>query len=300
MTSHQVLNGIHLIELASEVAPARITRDFPSEVCVCDLYVTGAETGQEVPWGYWLDNILNIDHHAPMARWERNVSSANLVILHVTNVGLPAGPIVINHTDCDSILSSGIACGYLDPLQEYGDAAIAADHTGAQNDIADLLQSLDNCRDIQLSFSNLQRLRRGVPLDTRAEEALNTRRRKRQEAQRAVSRGTVKVERGVAFGILEQEIDGEFFPALLPDASVILLASRMKHSPSRWQVKVRLGSAAPAGLTLHSLNLKAIDHGYGGRWNAGSNKRGGGTDRDPHSYVEYIRQRLRASTAAGT
>jgi hypothetical protein len=92
--------------------------------------------------------------------------------------------------------------------------------------------------------------------------------------------------------VLQEAIDGEFFPALVPGATVILLANRMKD-PRRWQMKIRLGEAAPPGLTLHALDVGELDIGYGGRWNAGSNKRGGGTELTPQAYVDHIRERLK-------
>lgn len=51
--------------------------------------------------------------------------------------------LIIDHLDRDSILSSGILLGRLPPDPRLSEAAITADHTGAENDIADLLQGLD-------------------------------------------------------------------------------------------------------------------------------------------------------------
>lgn len=45
-------------------------------------------------------------------------------------IASPADCVVINHTDCDSVLSSAIIRGILPPEKRFGDAAIAADHTG--------------------------------------------------------------------------------------------------------------------------------------------------------------------------
>jgi hypothetical protein len=92
-------------------------------------------------------------------------------------------------------------------------------------------------------------------------------------------------------GVFDHEIDGEFFPALLPEAALILVAIRM-NTPSRWQMKVRLGTAAAPGLTLDALNISTFDTAYGGRWNAGSNKRGDGTACTPQLYAEELRRRL--------
>jgi hypothetical protein len=105
-----------------------------------------------------------------------------LAIQHVTNVGVPTCAVVINHTDCDSVLSSGTASGHLEPLKEYGVAAIAADHTGEENDIADLLQALDERRDLCLAFTSLDRIMEGSPFGGR--RTLDYRRRRREQAAR--------------------------------------------------------------------------------------------------------------------
>jgi hypothetical protein len=285
------MRRIALLPSASHVTPEAVSTVLPGEVCACDFYVTGAESGVEVPGGYALGPILNIDHHAPTRRMARFVSSTNLAIDHVLAAGLPAGRVVVNHTDCDSVLSAGIAAGLLDPDPDYGRAAIAADHTGEEQPVADLLQALDRYRDLDRSFDNLRRLRAGLALDDVSRVAEAERRRKREAAATAVGAGLVRTAAGVAFGVLERPLDSEFFPALLPDAMVIVLASR-SHS-STWTMKLRLGRAAPDGLVLHDLRINEFDQGYGGRWNAGSNARAGGTTMTPDVFAEHVRHRLR-------
>ena len=58
-------------------------------------------------------------------------------------------------------------------------------------------------------------------------------------------------------------------------------------------MKVRLGAGAPQGMTLQGLGIETFDPAYGGRWNAGSNKRGGGTTLQPAQYAERLRERTR-------
>ena len=43
----------------------------------------------------------------------RQVSSTNLALEHLAKGGEPvsAGAVVINHTDCDSVLSAALLCG---------------------------------------------------------------------------------------------------------------------------------------------------------------------------------------------
>ena len=203
----------------------------------------------------------------------------------------PGDLVVITHTDCDSVLSSAIVSGRLEPKPEYEAAAIAADHTGAKDSIADLLQSLDSSRDHELSLRNLSLLERGRPLELVAQQALANRIRKREKAAEQWRQGQIRLDGPLAFGVLEESIDGEFFPALLPKAVVILMAA--PHQPKPWVMKLRLGLAAPPGMTLQRLGIQEFDPAYGGRWNAGSNKRGGGTDMSPEVYARAVTERLR-------
>lgn len=277
------------------------------EILACDFYIAGAELGTNVPGGYRLDErVLNIDHHAPTARMSRVVSATNLAVeWHATNANTPADPpnaadqavVLINHTDCDSILSSGIVSGRLDPLPEYGRAALAADHTGEENDIADTLQALEPWRDVELSFVTLQAVEMGLTLPEPAREALARWRHKRECAAHYVAQGTVASDGLMAFGILDRETDGIFFPPLLPDAVLILLAVPKPNEIGTWIMKLRLGARAPEGFTIHDLHMTDFDRAYGGRWNAGSNARAGGTTMPPSRYAEEVRRRLLAARA---
>lgn len=286
---------IQLLESSARVLPDDLTRVFAEGVTACDFYVVGAEHGEEVPGGYRLGRILNVDHHAATPRMSRFVSSTNLAIECVADAARPTSPIVVNHTDCDSVLSAGIVAGMLDPRDEFGAAAVAADHTGEEHAVADLLQALDHLRDLPLSFDSLRRRLAGTSLAPVAQDALMRRLFKRDAAARAVAAGRVDVTGGLAFGVLDQPLDSEFFPALLPEAALILLASRRTRG-GRWAIKLRLGLAAPAGLTLHALRLNEVDAAYGGRWNAGSNARGGGTTTAPEDYAVAVCGRLAALT----
>jgi hypothetical protein len=162
-----------LIDISRSVSPDTLLGLVPEgRITACDFYVSGAETGLEVPGGYQLGRILNIDHHAPAARMARQVSSTNLALEHLAGSGdpAPADAVVINHTDCDNVLSAALLCGLLEPDARYGAAAIAADHTGQENPIADLLQALDPLRDFEFSLNSLTLLERGQPLSPTAAE----------------------------------------------------------------------------------------------------------------------------------
>lgn len=288
---------IRLRELSEAVPRESLLAEHPKgEIFACDFYVIEAETGLEVTGGYQIERIVNIDHHAPTPRMNRPVSSTNLAIERVSDQG-PAGAddaIVINHTDCDSLLSSAIMAGELPPDPVYGEAAIAADHTGAEHAIADLLQSLDHLRDFELSRRSLARHLQGKVLDPVAQVALARRCHRRGKARDAVENGEFQLIGKIAWAEFDHAMDGEFFPDLLPEAIIIVTASPRDYHDGHWNTKLRLGEAAPEGFTLHDLDMAELDPGYGGRWNAGSNRRGGGTVLDPEAYAEQVARRADA------
>jgi hypothetical protein len=84
-------------------------------------------------------------------------------------------------------------------------------------------------------------------------------------------------------------LEGEFFAPLLPQARAIVLSTPHPDHADRRLVRVRLGQAVRAGESLHALPLNDADPAYGGRWNAGSNRRGGGTTLTAAAWVRrYI------------
>ena len=276
--------------------PGMLKQHHSGPIIACDFYVDGAENGTEAPGGYEIDGILNVDHHAETPRMMRYVSSTNLAIEQIQRSGPPDRNtmILVSHTDCDSVLSAAIISGELAPDPQFGDAAIAADHTGAPNGIADVLQALDERRDLYFSLRNLRKFLNGDQLDRIAQPHYARRLKKRELAAEAIEQRVVTVERQLAFGILEQKIDGEFFPAKIPEASVILLMNRRPDS-NRWDAKMRLGLNAPPGASLHQLHLERFDPAFGGRWNAGSNRRNGGTTIEPGSYARLVAEAMQSA-----
>lgn len=268
--------------------------DGNQKTIACDCYVAGIERqGTTKPWGWQYGPHENIDHHAPVDEMARQVSSANLAILRVEVLGhaLPGDHILITHTDCDSILSAGIVAGRLDPHDRYGAAAIAADHTGEPNDIADLLQAIQNHRELDFAFKMLAYLEAGTRLPANARQMLDNRLRKRDQAAEDVAQGRVAhLGSGIYFAQFDHETDGEFFPALLPAARLILIGMPPPEPEKArpWVIKVRRGLAMPDGRDLRHLDLEQFDNNYGGRWNAGSNKRGGGTAMAPRQWAEGL------------
>lgn len=271
-------------------------------IFACDFYVQGAEQGTLEGGGLRIGRVLNVDHHAPITEMEREVTSTMLAAEFVRQHGedvIRDGCVVINHTDCDSILSSAIMAGALPPDDRYVDASVDADHTGAANLIADVLQALDESRrgtrtqaQYVESLDCVMRLDAGRELPVAAMHALQRHGERREAARELVHSGRVRVEGGVAFARSDVEIDGAFFPALLPNAQVIVLASPNRDDPTRFTIKVRRGRAAPDGVTLHKLGITALDTNYGGRWNAGSNKRDGGTHIVPEAFARHLREQL--------
>lgn len=282
---------IDLIEERSSYTEEEMRALYPEgNIVVCDFAVDEIENGFANEGGYAKNGILSIDHHAPVGRMQRQVSSTNLAIEFVDKYrSIPTEwPVIVNHTDADSVMSSLITRGVLAPDERFGEAAIAADHTGEANEIADLLQSCQIFRDIEFSARNLQLLLQGQEVEPKAAERVAIRLADRENAKKMVAEGAFQSVGRVAYTTLERKIDPSFLPSLLPSAGVILTFSPMKDNAEMWEVKIRLGQNAPEGMTLQNIGMKEFDPIFGGRWNAGSNKRGGGTALDPETYVVGI------------
>jgi len=277
---------IRTIAHREHFTPADILNEHVGQVVACDFYIEGAELAREIPGGYEIDGVMNIDHHAPSDRMMRHVSSTNLAIDQINYCGRinPGGMVFVSHTDCDSVLSAAIMASELEPDSRFGEAAIAADHTGARNEIADVLQSLQSRRDLYFSLRNLRKLLDGQPLDWTAQPFYADRLRKREAAENLVEKKKVQMEGPLAHAVLDKKIDGELLPPKLPDAALILLITPRADS-SRWDARMRLGHSAPDGAHLRQLRMKRFDPAFAGRWNAGSNARNGGTDVRPDEYI---------------
>ena len=217
---------------------------------------------------------------------------------------------VINHTDCDSMLSSALVMGLVptssptcrDVHKALCTASVNADHTGEEDRIADMLQGLDEQRrgnrtDAQYieSLRNLQLLLDGKPLEAAAERAISSRKTARARALELVDLGQVSQNERVAFAKLEEELDAAFFVKPLPEAWVIMLALPHQEYPGKWAVKLRLGNGAPAKFDLRSLDIRSFDPAYGGRWNAGSDRRGKGTTMAPEEYLHRLTELVDAN-----
>ncbi len=289
---------ITLLEEFSDITAEELEARFPDgrPIIACDFGVTGVESGEEIPGGYRHGRILSIDHHIPNERMARRISSTTLAIEQARSPeGFPKDSnVVIHHTDCDSILSSLIARGFLPPEDRFNDAAIAADHTGEENEISDLLGSLMQRRDLEFSLRNLEALLRGTPLDPGAVKALEQRKREREEAAELVASEALRSTGSVYYVWTKSRPDAALFPALLPDAAVVIVGSPMNKDSGKSVIKMRLGMKAPDGFMLNTLDLPD----FGGRWNAGNTKRHGGTAIPIEEYADLVREKLESWEAS--
>jgi hypothetical protein len=272
-------------------------------VIACDFYVSGAERGTPVPGGFRLGCILNVDHHAPVERMQRPITSTALAC-ELLRTRVSSSPpvqeaVVINHTDCDSILSSALIMGLFEPGESLVAASIAADHTGDANPVADLLQGLDEARkgdrtpeQYTESVRSLHLLLEGHRLSADSQRAIDSRLARRDAAAQIVKDGCFHLDGPLAWAVMDDEIDAAFFRPLLPRAALIMVANPHDDTRGRWNVKLRVGGAAPPGFTLHSLGIRNWNPAFGGRWNAGSNKRGGGTSIEPRDYANRLLAKL--------
>jgi len=287
--------NIFLYEEKFKVTPEELSNLFPNKkIYICDFYLEGAEKGKRIQGGFEYQGIVCIDHHFPIPEMEKYISSTNLAAEYVDKFGIvPKNSVVIiHHTDTDSILSSAILTGILRPEQKFVDAAIAADHTGEPNEIADLLQYLQRKKDIKLSFKNLLAFLEDAELDDEAKILLQERLGDRALAKKLVKEGKVKTIGHTALLIMNKKFDSALMPALLPNAKVILVARPHDTDKNRWIIKVRLGLKVPKGMTLKNI-MKGLDPNYGGRWNAGNNQREGhGTNLNPEQYAKMINRSI--------
>ena len=258
-------------------------------IAACDFYVTGAETGRREPYGFVLGNIINIDHHADVPEMAAQISSGNLAAAYLrSNPPLRNmfEAVVLHHTDCDSFISGCMMRGIIPPHPAFEAAVIAADHTGKANPIADLLQPLQPHHSLELSGRALASYLNGQPLPPEAVEGLRSVATQRALAREIIESGRLVMEGSVALVVTDIKVESEYLAPLLPGALVVAIASPRSDSAERLNISLRLGPAAPRGFSLHDLKIsELLDPCYGGRWNAGSNRRGGGTAVNPRAWA---------------
>lgn len=286
---------ITMLPVTKDLTPQYLRELFPTgRIYVCDAYVEGIENGIELPYGYERDGIVNIDHHAPTQAMMQRISSGNLALEFLKHHGPLTGneQVVIHHLDCDSFVSSLLLRGILNPAPQWGEVVIAADHTGVPDPVADLLQSLAERRDMFLSAESVLKLSRGIELSPVAQSEVRNRLIQRKEAIRIVESGTLRKVGGVTWFVTHADVDGELVVPIIPDAAVIMVAVPFEGKPGFWVNRLRLGLAAPEGLSLLDLGIDEICSAWGGRWNAGSNRRGGGSPLAPEEFAKLLAERV--------
>jgi hypothetical protein len=295
-----------ILPLQDRVSKEEVEAECPGEgdIYACDFKIDGAEEFEPVEGVLTSGRVWNVDHHADLLEYQAYVTSTMLASrLLRTHTPGRTSRVVINHTDCDSVLSSALMMGLIEPDSDFDAASVQADHSGEPHPIADLLQGLDETRsgdrtDEQYleSIRNLKLLLAGKPLEPAGAAAQSAREQSRKDARR-IAQSTTQRPDGVAYIELQEEIDGSLFSPFLPWASVLMISMANARIPKRRIMKVRLGPAAPKHLSLHRLSITQFDPAYGGRWNAGSNKRGGGTSMPDLDYLGEIVRRLTAASA---
>jgi len=264
------------------------------KVFVCDTYIKGIEAGIVECNVLRLSNIISIDHHAPLAMFARKISSVNLAIGWVNEMGIASDndTVIITHTDYDSLITGLIMRGIVPPRKIFGDMAIIADHTGEENEMVDLLQSMSSAHDLEFSLRNLELWSSGKPIEKEAFEMLEGLKDERRRAEEAAKNGSFKNVGSVYYAKLDKKIESAFLTALIPEAAIILTFSPHRKYSGFWEVKTRLGKAAPEGLRLNELGIDGFDQFWGGRWNAGSNRRGQGTKIPIEEYAGLLNEKL--------
>ncbi len=287
-----------------EVEAARVESGADS-LFVCDFCIEGIEPFEK--GGYFeMGKIINVDHHSELVKYNRHISSANLAIEYIRNHPnfLDGTKALTHHTDCDSVLSTALMSGIIEPNEKFGIAAIAADHTGMPNEIADVLQAIkdgpdgdnggkstseNNKRKYLYSLEQLQNLLNGKKLDIKAQELYDKRLKERELLKNMISKGKFQFAGNnseVVYLESEQEkFDATLLIGLFPQAKVIFTARR--GNDGKTIANVRLGMAASEGSDVREI-MTSIDEPFGGRWNAGANRRKGGSDSSAKKIAEKI------------
>lgn len=274
---------IHLIPATGSPKVAELEALFPDarRIFAVDFYLKGAEKGELLSCGsgYQIGTrVFNIDHHAPHTQWERHVSSGVLACQWVRARGaLQPGSgdvVVINHTDCDSVLASMILTGVLPPHERFEQAVLDADHRGAPNEVADLLQACSSTRDLSLLVEALSTFLKGDTLPSQIQERLDSLYEDRLQVKEIAQLRHHEERNGVVFIPCDRYFESELFLPHFPHARIIVVGCPCEKNPDVLLTRLRLGAGVESGASLHRFGITDFDPYYGGRFNAGSNKRG--------------------------
>lgn len=244
--------------------------------------------------GFRYGDVASIDHHTPVPEMERIISTTPLAQLYTKTYGvIPADTkIIINHLDTDSVLSALIIAGLLpqdDP--RWWDAARAADHTGEENVIADLLNGIEHKRDMEFSLSCLYQFLKNGEISPEAAIMMKER---RDERELVLSLGNIELQdagNGIYYYCGEKMLRSEFFPVARPDGLAFVVASPSKFGVG-YDYKVRAGLRFPQGIALNRIGLP----GFGGRWNAGGTLRSKkAITIQPYEYAQLVGEKIAAA-----
>jgi len=90
---------------------------------------------------------------------------------------------------------------------------------------------------------------------------------------------------------LYSEADGAMLPAIFLKSSVIFMSRPDKKNSNINIMNVRLGRPLAGKADLRDI-MKTANLPFGGRWNAGANKRKGGTKLAPKEFAQKIYEAL--------
>jgi hypothetical protein len=253
-----------------------------NRIFVADFYLKGIEkTGALLPCGAGYGHggkVINIDHHAPDEIWERHVSSGVLACKWVREEGVVSATngdiVVINHTDCDSVLSALILTGVIPAHERFEQAVLDADHRGTPNEIADILQACKSLRKLRLMVEALSCYFQDYALPEVVRKQLEELHESRLAVKLLVERGEFQEQDGVVLINSNRYFESDLFLSHFPDARVLVVGCPSGKNPHITFTRLRLGAGVEQGLSLHRLGVKESDPYFGGRFNAGSNKRG--------------------------
>ncbi len=262
--------------------------------------------GTRAPYGYDISrdglNITVIDHH--VSDPELSALSTGVLVLRYLHDHFTADKdtmVCITHKDCDSLLSSLMITGALPPLDIYGEAVMAADHTGQADAIADLLQAIEEgpksgeiLAKERLAFSirELGALLSGNKLSEDSQRFYDDRVSAR-EVWKGRLKDFVQLENGTFYYIFNEKVLSdpcpEFVSVLLPEAKLILVFHNDTSNHDFLQLRVLRGIAGEDKFRVDDPNLIFPEvAGFGGRSDAGSNRRGGVSIVNPVQVAEKI------------
>ncbi|MFA5306986.1 MAG: hypothetical protein WC365_06075 [Candidatus Babeliales bacterium] len=284
-------SAITLLSLCKSIKIEDLQSQFPaSTIYACDFYIEGIEKETSIIGGFRSKTIINIDHHAPIEDMANFTTSTSLAVAYVQSYGSARNDekIVINHTDCDSILSSLVIAGILQPKEEYKYAALCADHTGEISEISEILQALEKERDLELSSQALLYFVSTGKIAQNVMPYISAYKACRERVRDFISNAYYVDD--IAVVQIDNKIQSLMLLPYFPQAKIIMAISPHSLYPEKTAISIIRGPMAPKNLYINTLPLPQE---FGGRWNMGSNKRSGGTSFPIDSYIKIIQEALK-------